>query len=96
MSGAPARGALLISGFYGRFKNMDETRFNALKRDGEAGVTVAAPAEGRPPAGGGRQDQLRGAQPEAALPDNHLPGLRLGGWQHLGVGGRDDLRYRER
>ncbi|MFE9130636.1 hypothetical protein ACFYOF_35340 [Streptomyces sp. NPDC007148] len=52
LGGDLTRGALLISGLYGRLKNMDETRFNALKRDGEAaGVTVAVPPKDVAPPG---------------------------------------------
>ncbi|WP_406396675.1 hypothetical protein OG806_15260 [Streptomyces sp. NBC_00882] len=52
LGGDPTKGALLITGFYGRFKNADKTRANALKRDGEAdGVTVAVPPRDVTPTG---------------------------------------------
>lgn len=50
--GDPTKGALSITGFYGRFKNADETRTTALKRDGEAdGVAVDVPPRDVTPAG---------------------------------------------
>ncbi|MFD5594345.1 hypothetical protein [Streptomyces griseorubiginosus] len=50
--GDPTKGALLITGFYGRFKNADETRATALKRDGEAdGAEVDVPPRDVTPAG---------------------------------------------
>jgi hypothetical protein len=52
LGGDPTKGALTITGFYGRFKNADKTRVNALKRDGEAdGVTVAVPPRDVTPTG---------------------------------------------
>ncbi|MET7695783.1 hypothetical protein ABZT06_49365 [Streptomyces sp. NPDC005483] len=52
LGGNPTKGALVIAGLYGRFKNTDQTRANALKRDGEAaGVTVAVPPRDVTPAG---------------------------------------------
>ncbi|MEV7690341.1 hypothetical protein [Streptomyces bungoensis] len=52
LGGAPNRGALLITGIYGRFKNLDETRSEALKRDGEAaGATVVVSPRDVTPSG---------------------------------------------
>ncbi|WP_020139753.1 hypothetical protein [Streptomyces sp. 351MFTsu5.1] len=46
------KGALLITGFYGRFKNANDTRSMALKRDGEAdGAEVDVPPRDVTPAG---------------------------------------------
>lgn len=44
LGGDPAKGALVITGFYGRFKHNARTRAEALKGDGEAdGATVSVP-----------------------------------------------------
>ncbi|WP_225890368.1 MULTISPECIES: hypothetical protein [Streptomyces] len=52
LAGDTTKGALLVTGFYGRFKNADKTRAIALKRDGEAdGVTVAVPPRDVTPTG---------------------------------------------
>jgi hypothetical protein len=52
LGGDPTKGALVITGIYGRFKHADKTRANALKSDGEAeGVTVAVPPRDVTPEG---------------------------------------------
>ncbi|MFJ9150622.1 hypothetical protein ACIRP7_21660 [Streptomyces sp. NPDC102270] len=52
LGGDPAKGALVITGFYGRFEHQARTRAEALKRDGEAGgATVSVPPRDVTPAG---------------------------------------------
>ncbi|MGW0424603.1 hypothetical protein [Streptomyces sp. NPDC003015] len=52
LGGDPAKGALVVTGFYGRFKHQARARAEALKRDGEAeGATVSVPPRDVTPAG---------------------------------------------
>lgn len=52
LGGDPAEGALVITGFYGRFKHQAGARAEALKRDGEAdGAKVSVPPRDVTPAG---------------------------------------------
>ncbi|MFF4056572.1 hypothetical protein ACFYZ8_27345 [Streptomyces sp. NPDC001668] len=52
LGGDPGKGALVVTGFYGRFKHADKTRATALRGDSEAeGVTVTVPPRDVTPEG---------------------------------------------